>query len=338
MKSIVFFNNKGGVGKTTLLCNVASVLAIEHGKKVLVVDADPQCNTTTYCLNEQKVEDLLSKVKRDTIESFIEPLKKGKGFLKDPISPVTSPRFCFDIIPGDPKLALSEDLLASDWKSAISGDARGLQTSFVMKDLLLKYEDTYDFIFFDVGPSLGALNRSILISADYYLVPMSVDVFSLSAIENISISLKKWKNSIKKSLDFHRDEEDEDFMIDGHKINWTLDFLGFAVQQYTAKTVSGKKRPVNAYEKINKKIPSLIKKHLVSEKVVDIDKYRLGEIQNLHSLVPLSQSANCPIFKLKSSDGVVGAHFTMVKESKDIFNNIAINIIKNMESSHDNLA
>lgn len=330
MKSIVFFNNKGGVGKTTLLCNVASILAIEHGKKVLVVDADPQCNTTTYCLNEQKVEDLLSKVKRDTIESFIEPLKKGKGFLVEPISPITSPRFCFDIIPGDPKLALSEDLLASDWKSAISGDARGLQTSFVMKDLLLKYEDKYDFIFFDVGPSLGALNRSILISADYYLVPMSVDIFSLSAIENISISLNKWKNSIKKSLDFHRDEEGEDFMIRGHKIKWSLNFLGFALQQYTAKTISGKKRPVNAYEKINKKIPSVINKYLVSDGKSDINKYLVGEIQNLHSLVPLSQSANCPIFKLKSSDGVVGAHFSMVKESKDIFNNIAVNIIRNI--------
>lgn len=335
MKSIVFFNNKGGVGKTTLLCNVASILATEHGKRVLVVDADPQCNTTTYCLNEKNVDDLFSKVKRETIESFIEPLKKGKGFLEEAILPLTSPRFCFDIIPGDPKLALSEDLLASDWKSAISGDARGLQTSFVMKDLLLKYENRYDFIFFDVGPSLGALNRSILISADYYLVPMSVDVFSLSAIENISISLNKWKKSIEKSLDFHKDEEGEDFMINGHKIKWGLKFLGFAVQQYTAKTTSGKKRPVNAYEKINKKIPTVIKKYLIDNNDLDMEKYLLGEIQNLHSLVPLSQSANCPIFKLKSSDGVVGAHFSMVKESKDIFDSIARKIIKNVEVNRD---
>lgn len=335
MKSIVFFNNKGGVGKTTLLCNIASLLALEYEKKILVVDADPQCNTTTYCLGEDEIDDLFSKTKRDTIELFLEPLKKGKGFIDAPVTPLKSQRFGFDLIPGDPKLSLSEDLLSSDWKSAIAGDARGLQTNFVIKDLLLKYEDKYDFVFFDVGPSLGALNRSILISSDFYIVPMSVDMFSLSAIENISISLNKWKTSINRSLDLHEEEEGERFNISGREINWTLRFLGYAVQQYTAKTVSGSKRPVSAYEKINKKIPSLIQKFLLESANENIDNYKLGEIQNLHSLVPLSQSANCPIFKLKSSDGVVGAHFSMVKDSKDIFNSIACNIIRQMEAKND---
>ncbi|MCT4703228.1 AAA family ATPase [Enterobacteriaceae bacterium H20N1] len=331
MKSIVFFNNKGGVGKTTLLCNVASLFALEYSKKVLVVDTDPQCNTTTYCMGEEEIEKIFSKVKRETIEVFFEPLKKGKGVLDAPITPLKSKRFGFDLISGDPKLSLSEDLLASDWKSAISGDARGLQTNFVIKDLLLKYENDYDFIFFDVGPSLGALNRSILISSDFYIVPMSVDLFSLSAIENISISLNKWKSSISRSLEIHEEEEGEKFTISGTEIEWTLKFLGYAVQQYTAKTVGGSKRPVRAYEKINKKIPSLIEKYLVGTSVNDINDFKLGEIQNLHSLVPLSQSANCPIFKLKSSDGVVGAHFSMVKDAKEIFDSIARNIIKQME-------
>ncbi len=119
MKSIVFFNNKGGVGKTTLLCNIASILSIEFQKKVLVIDADPQCNTTTYCIDGASVDDLFSKIKRETIDTFIQPLKKGKGYLPDAISPITAPRFCFDLIPGDPRLALSEDLLAADWKSLL---------------------------------------------------------------------------------------------------------------------------------------------------------------------------------------------------------------------------
>jgi len=58
MESIVFFNNKGGVGKTTLLCNVAAYLSIELHKKVLVIDADPQCNTTSYSLGEQKLSEI----------------------------------------------------------------------------------------------------------------------------------------------------------------------------------------------------------------------------------------------------------------------------------------
>ena len=52
MESIAFFNNKGGVGKTTLLCNLAGYLSRKCGKKILVIDADPQCNTTSYVLEE----------------------------------------------------------------------------------------------------------------------------------------------------------------------------------------------------------------------------------------------------------------------------------------------
>lgn len=331
MKSFVFFNNKGGVGKTTLLCNVAAIYSLEYDKKVLVIDADPQCNTTTYCLDEDLVEDIFAKSKRDTIESFFEPIKKGKGFLSEPIKPIKTKRFGFDLIPGDPRLSLSEDLLASDWKTATGGDARGLQTNFIIRDILLKYKNHYDFIFFDVGPSLGALNRAVLISCDYYIIPMSVDMFSLAAIENISSSLIKWKKYITRSLENHEEEEGVAFTIAGHHIQWKLKFLGYAVQQYTAKTVGGIKRPVSAYEKINKKIPSLIYKHLVEDQNIDIQNFKLGEIQNLHSLVPLSQSANCPIFKLKSSDGVVGAHFTMVKDAKGIFTSIANKINMQME-------
>lgn len=331
MKSFVFFNNKGGIGKTTLLCNIAALYSLELSKKVLVIDADPQCNTTTYCMSENLVDDLFAKTKRDTIDSFFEPVKKGKGFLSKPITPIKTKRFGFDLIPGDPRLSLSEDLLASDWKTATGGDARGLQTNFIIKDILLKYENEYDYIFFDVGPSLGALNRAILISSDYFIIPMSVDMFSLAAIENISTSLKKWKKHITRSLENHEEEEGSAFTISGHPIQWKLQFLGYAVQQYTAKAVAGVKRPVSAYEKINKKIPSLIFKHLVEDQSLDSQLFKLGEIQNLHSLVPLSQSANCPIFKLKSSDGVVGAHFTMVKESKQIFSSIANNINAQLE-------
>lgn len=79
MQSVAFFNNKGGVGKTTLLCNVAAFLALERGKRVLVVDADPQCNATQLMLDEVDVFELYDDPKSFTIHSIIHPLSIGKG-------------------------------------------------------------------------------------------------------------------------------------------------------------------------------------------------------------------------------------------------------------------
>ena len=74
MESIAFFNNKGGVGKTTLLCNLAGYLSRKCGKKILVIDADPQCNTTSYVLEEDNFYSFYFDAKGFTISSLIPPL------------------------------------------------------------------------------------------------------------------------------------------------------------------------------------------------------------------------------------------------------------------------
>lgn len=331
MKSIVFFNNKGGVGKTTLLCNLAAYLSMKKAKKVLVIDTDPQCNSTTYMLSEEQLDDIYGKVKRESVESFLSPVRRAKGYLDKKIKPVKSARFKVDVIPGDPKLALSEDLLASDWKSATSGDPRGLQTTLVFQHLKLQYQE-YDYVFFDVGPSLGAINRSVLIASDYFLIPMAVDIFSLMALENINLSLTKWKKGIEDGLNKYEEEEMEPYKIDGEELSWNLNFSGYVLQQYKAKTVRGEKIHVKAYEKISKQIPETIEKQISSifEDPVKIKELFLGEIENLHSLVPMSQTANVPIFALKAKDGVVGAHFQKVQYAEGIYSTIAENLLINI--------
>jgi cellulose biosynthesis protein BcsQ len=333
MESIVFFNNKGGVGKTTLLCNVGAYLSLEMQKKVLVVDADPQCNTTSYCLGEKKLEALYSSDKRDTIENFLTPVRRAKGYATTRVAPIKTDRFGFDLIPGDPKLALSEDFLASDWDPAVAGKPRGVQTTFVFSHLSSMYQD-YDYVLYDVGPSLGALNRSIIIACDFFIIPMSVDMFSLLALNNINVSLETWKNGISDGLRNYKKNEGEDFTVDGHLIKSNLRFLGYAMQQYKGKTVRGAKVKVNAYEKIALKVPKVMKTEIISNYATNpkVD-FELGQIENMNSLIPLSQLANAPIFNLKNKDGVVGSHFSKVNDAKMLFKNICSRILENVEES-----
>lgn len=328
MKSIVIFNNKGGVGKSTLLCNLASYLFHRKGKRIAVIDADPQCNATSYMFPYPEIEEIYSK-SSGTIYDIIKPLKRGRGFIDNTLPIRTSPHFGIDVIVGDPQLSLTEDFLSKDWIDAKGGEFRGLQTTLVFKDLLSKLAD-YDYVFFDVGPSLGALNRSVLASCDFFIVPMSSDIFSIQALENISKTLKEWKLELDKGLENYFTKENEPFTINNNPVSWNLQFAGYVTQQYTAKTSGGLKQPVNAYEKIIKKISPAVSKYLLPINSKQLESPQIGEITNLHSLIPLSQNSSVPIFNLKKIDGVNGAHFNKVKEYEETLSSITEKLFNNL--------
>lgn len=330
MNSIVVFNNKGGVGKTTLLCNVASYLQKIKNYKVLIVDMDPQCNATAYMFPYPQIEEIYTTTKK-TIYEIVKPLQRGKGFQKGELPILKSPYFEVDVIVGDPDLSLSEDFLSKDWLDGKAGDFRGLQTTLMFRDLLSKLNE-YDYVFFDVGPSLGALNRAVLAASDFFIVPMSSDIFSIQALENISKSLNEWEKQLTRGLEDFKSKEGEPFTIDEAEVQWHIQFAGYITQQYTAKTVGGKQQPVKAYERIIKKIPSTVRKHLLELNKKEIVNPKIGEITNLHSLVPLSQNSSVPIFALKAEHGVVGAHFNKVKEFEQTLEYIATNLIANINA------
>ncbi|WP_083463377.1 ParA family protein [Prosthecomicrobium hirschii] len=328
MKSVAFFNNKGGVGKTTLLCNIASYLAIHKNYKILIIDADPQCNATQLLLDEDIVNELYEDSKSYTIHSIVHPLSIGKGY-SEIIRPIEVDNFKLELLAGDPKLALKEDLLSQDWQSSISGDIRGLRTSFVFSELLSRCEN-YDLVFFDMGPSLGSINRAVLLACDFFLSPMSIDIFSLRAIENIAVALKEWRKRLSNALTQIPDDAIEDLP---KQPKFDVQFIGYIAQQYNQKTKQGEKRAVDAYEKIMRRIPIEIQKHLVDTVTkAKIKDFRIGEIPNLYSLIPMSQSEHKPIFDLKAKDGVRGAHFTRVKDAELLFKKVSSNMIKNIEA------
>ena len=325
MKSVAFFNNKGGVGKTTLLCNVAAYLAIYHKMKICVIDADPQCNATQYFFDEDTTDEIYLSTKSFTIQSIIEPLSLGEGY-SNAIAVKKSKSFKVDVIPGDPRLALTEDLLARDWGDAKAGEIRGVRTSLVFSELLSRLSK-YDLVMFDVSPSLGAINRSILLSVDYFVSPMSIDIFSLKAFENIAQWINDWSSDWKRGLDNVKDKS----RIPNYEYG-NSKFIGYVTQQYMAKKdSSGQRRAVLAYENIRAQIDGIIERSFLEENAATRP-YEIGTVPNLFSLIPMSQSNHKPVFELLGKDGVVGAHFAKVKDAKDIFSTVSKNLMAKIAS------
>lgn len=327
MQSIAFFNNKGGVGKTTLLCNVAAFLAVRLEKKILVVDADPQCNATQLMLDELEVYELYDNNKAFTIHSIIHPLSIGKGYSEN-LLPISVADYGVSLIPGDPRLALKEDLLSKDWQDAVAGDIRGLRTSFLFSQFLARCSD-YDFVLFDMGPSLGSINRSVLLASDFFVSPMSIDIFSLRAIENISTALQEWRRRLAYGLTQVSEGLAADVPSGGA---FDIRFAGYVAQQYIQKTTGGEKRAVTAFETIMKRIPKSIKTNFVDKlqgRQSNIE-YEIGSIPNLYSLIPMSQTAHKPIFSLRAKDGVRGAHFNKVRDAEGIFSQVSKRMIENI--------
>lgn len=332
MKSIAMFNNKGGVGKTTVLCNLASWLGTRCSKKVLLIDADPQCNSTTYLLDDEDFLNVYYESDFFTINDIVYPLKtRGAYIEKKKIEIIKSKGFGIDVIAGSPKLASSEDFLSGDWKDIKAGEIRGIRSNMLFFDLLQKNNE-YDYVFFDMGPSLGAINRAILLACDYFITPMSSDLFSLLALENIGTSLTDWKLKFNNTI--RGLEEDYIEGLENMKKESTIRFLGYIYQQYITKTSGGNKRIVRAYENILSKLPEQIKINLVekiNKEYGNTIEYNLGSIPNFYSLIPMSQTAHKPVFTLTNVDGVVGAHYQKVKEYEGIMDQIAKHLFRNVE-------
>ena len=339
MKSIAIFNNKGGVGKTTLLCNLAAYLQTKIGKKILVIDADPQCNTTTYVLDEDQLFNVYyqEQPKCFTIADIIQPLKDGSGYLQE-YEAIRSNHFGFDLIPGNPRFAACEDFLASEWKDVKSSDLRSIKSTMLFTHFLTLCNE-YDYIFFDMGPSLGAINRSILLACDYFITPMSSDVFSLLALDNIGESIVSWStvfNKVISALD-----PNKKIALRNMRCNCQIKFLGYVERQYITNSVGGTARAVRAYDDILRKIPNEIEEKIIkpiNKDVQAVIDYKVGSIPSYYSLVPMSQTAHKPIFDLTNNDGVVGANYQKVKDFGNLMKVISERMLQNEEALNYDLA
>ena len=340
LKSIVFFNNKGGVGKTTLACNLVSYLNQYKGKRELLIDADPQCNATQAMLSDEDCETIYlgDSSPVATLYSYMRPLEMGESGLQLPIQPVKARlnRFGTDLIPGHPRMSIIEDRLSDAWSDLQKRDVRGYRVTNWCHQLLDQVKDNYDIVVFDVGPSLGALNRSVILACNYIVTPFGCDIFSLMGIKNISQWISTWDTQYERSVvDGLRDHPEafEQYLIirDSRRQHR---FLGYSIQQYVSRKFKTGPRPVKSYDEIMQRIPSTVRDAMrpFTDEVLTDDLLALGHIPYVFSLVPMAQASKVPIHSLTSADGVVGSQYAQVQTYQVLMSEICDKLLRNLEA------
>ncbi|MGE9271541.1 MAG: ParA family protein [Verrucomicrobiales bacterium] len=334
---LTFFNNKGGVGKTSLIYHLAWTLA-DMGKSVLIADLDPQANLTAAFLDEDKIEVLWNDPKPgSTIYQAVKPLT-GVGDIANPLLRRISPNL--HLIPGDVELSGFEDTLSTEWPGSMGDNnlyrpMRILSAFWQVMQLGADQIDA-DIILVDIGPNLGAINRSVLIATDYVVIPLGADLFSLQGLKNLGPTLRSWKSLWKKRIDNWNDSPDANGHPDLRLPDGGMHPIGYLCQQYGVRL----DRPVKAYDKWVKRIPSVYRAAVLNENPPSQvpatgDPHCLATIKHYRSLIPMAQEHRKPIFKLTAADGAIGGHAGAVQDARRDFQELACKITDLIEALED---
>jgi chromosome partitioning protein len=321
MKTIVLFNNKGGVGKTTLAYHISYMLS-ELGYRTLAVDLDPQANLTSMFLSEERLTEIFDhEDNRPTLLAALKPLTKGTG----DILPANIERISESIglIPGDLELSVFEDKLSDNWNKCLNREEAAFRvvSSFYRIIAAANAEWQADFNIIDVGPNFGAINRAILIAADYVVIPMAADLFSLQGLRNLGKTLEVWQ---EQWADRVSRNPEPTLQLPNNRIKP----LGYVVMQHGIK----EKRPVKSYMKWADRIPSVFRTAVLHQSAdegvsVETDSYCMALLKHYHSLIPMAMEIKKPIFMLKPADGAIGGHQGAVQAAYDDFKRLTQKII-----------
>ena len=330
-KKIALFNHKGGVSKTTTTFHLGWMLAAK-GKKVLMVDTDPQCNLTGLVLDykgEAEVERLYESEKGRNLKSGLAPAFESRP---SPIVPVE----CFPVgqqeglflLPGH--IGLSEYEVTLGIAQELSASIQTLQNlpgSIACLIELTAKKHEADYVLIDMNPSLSSFNQNLLMTSHFFMVPTTPDYFSVMAIDSLANVIPAWRAWSEKarSLPILRNAV---YPFP----DTTPKFLGTVVQNYRPRggvPASGFQQWI---DRINETVSeSLVPKlsnmnmmlHSDSYANQQVDKYCLATIPDFNSLIAKSQEARVPVFSLSSEQiGQGGAILDRTIESRDRFKEI----------------
>lgn len=338
MTSIALFNNKGGVGKTTLAYHLAHMIR-RMGLSVLAADLDPQANLTSMCLEETEIEELwenpselidqgaaaqglpgMGRVRSgQTIADAVRPILEGTGDVAMIEPAQLQPELW--LLPGSLDLSRFEDKLSNEWSRAYAGDVAAIRTSTAFHRIVEQAAASVqaDVVLIDVGPNLGAINRAALITADTVLMPLAADLFSLKGLSNLGPSLREWRKDwqnlvlprVPPGISAPRAE---------------MRPLGYVIMQPEMRL----DRPVKAYERWLQRIPWVYSASVLGEStpVRGDDRHRIATLRNYRSLMPLAHDARKPMFDLKAADGALGSTQQYVKTCHREFRTLAEAVLR----------
>ena len=307
-KRIALFNHKGGVSKTTTTFNLGWMLA-EKGNRVIMVDADPQCNLTGMVLGyggPTALEDFYVKESKRNLrdglapafESRPEPLKAVDCF------PVSGQSNLF-LLPGH--IGLSEYEVTLGIAHELSGSIQTLQNlpgciAHLLALTAKKHEA--DYVLIDLNPSLSSINQNLLMTSDCFIVPTNPDYFSTMAVQSLARVLPDWRKWAKRASELPILQQ---AVYPFPDVVPTL--LGTIVQNYRLRDG----RPAKAFQawidKINNNVsdqlfPKLenlgMTLPLAVYKEYGIEKVCLATISDFNSLIAKSQEHQTPVYALTS--------------------------------------
>lgn len=319
MKIISVFNNKGGVGKSTLSFHLGKALGL-MGKKVLFVDLDPQCNLTISAMRERELEKIwqeedayiddfedakknkkkFSRIMSETrsIHFLLKPAEDGVNDIES-LPPAKSIGDNVYMIPGRLSIHQFENRISERWSGLYQSDNLSIRTITYIRRLCERYADILDvdFVLVDTSPSLGILNKTIISTVDGFIIPAQPDMFSLYGIRNIGNSLESWGKELNVIYRLISEEKREKFP------KKFVQFLGYTI--YNAKKYDGDNeyQLADAHYSYAKRIPQIINQYIKEDNKVKIDDINMpiagGAIMHTHNTYPsVAQALKCAIWEV----------------------------------------
>jgi cellulose biosynthesis protein BcsQ len=326
MKKIALFNHKGGVGKTTITVNIADALR-QQGKSVLLVDADPQCNLTSFYLPEATLEELLEKSgdhgEGETLWSAVKPVAQGRGGIAE--IPEIELKDGLYLLPGDVLLSEYEEVLPLAWTECFARMTRGYDITSALSKVVDRAAQRagVDVCLYDVGPNVGALNRAIILDCDAFITPVAADLFSLRALSTVGRSIAKWISDWQ-AVRTMASVPDRRTLFVGKPM-----YLGYITSAFKVNAGRNAANPHAQWEAmIAPRVRDRIAKDLaaIDPKLIPHGGNKIGGIKNFHSLAPDAQRLGMSIRELQGE--VNPGHNNQIREVASEFEQAAREIVR----------